>query len=243
MDVTINQVRESSLVSSSRRVLVPSCSLQLQTATDSQGGRRREELLSPHRLTDNHCKAAAVQLHSAPEWPPQATTPRCTCCWTPHPRAPPLGGTLEKVFMASRFQRICSMLAQMGQQAPARRSEVRPERTSTALRPAAALTWGSHRPAAGGGQRWTGDDAAGGLGGPVPQGPHGVTGALVVHGHAVVGRLTHAAVGLAVMAADLLRFPADVLRTERTSGHGGVSACPLEQTRRRDPPVRTEVGV
>lgn len=143
---------------------------------------------------------------------------------------------MEKVFMASRFQRICSMLAQMGQQAPARRSEVRPERTSTTLRPA-ALTWGSHRPAARRGQRWTGDDAAGRLGGPVPEGPHSVTGALVVHSHAVVGGLTHAAVGLAVMAADLLRFPADVLRIEWTSGHGGISACPLEQTCCQDPPV------
>lgn len=50
--------------------------------------------------------------------------------------------------------------------------------------------------------------------GGVREGPHGVTGTRVVHGHAVREGVAHRAVGLAVVAAHLLRFPAGVLESQ-----------------------------
>lgn len=74
-----------------------------------------------------------------------------------------------------------------------------------------ALTrWGDGL-AARGGERRAGHQAAGRVRGRVSEGPHGVTGAHVVHGHAVGEGVAHRAVGLTVVAADLLRFPAGVL--------------------------------
>lgn len=116
------------------------------------------------------------------------------------------------------------MLAQMGQQAPAKRSEGKPEwgsapRTSIVL--PAALTWGSNRPAARRGQWWTGDNAACRVRGPIQEGSHSVTGTLVIHSYMVGEGVAHGVVGLPIVATDLLRFPADLLRTE----HSRVSAC------------------
>lgn len=120
------------------------------------------------------------------------------------------------------------MLAQMGQQAPVkekrepRRGEEpvwtadTPTKEAAAQHPQwlhsiAALTgWGDGL-AARGGERRAGHQAAGGVRGRVSEGPHGVTGAHVVHGHAVGEGVAHRVVGLAVVAADLLRFPAGVL--------------------------------
>lgn len=77
-----------------------------------------------------------------------------------------------------------------------------------------ALTWWGDRSAAWSGQRWTGDHAACRLWGHIGHGTHGVAGALVVHGHTVREGVTHGVVGLTVMATNLLRLPADILRTE-----------------------------
>lgn len=101
------------------------------------------------------------------------------------------------------------MLAHMGQQAPAERSEVKPELTGHLGHPP-ALTWGGNGPAA---RRWrqTGDDAACRVRGPLSQGPHGVTGALVIHGDTVEDGIADGVVGLSIVATDLPRLPADLL--------------------------------
>lgn len=81
----------------------------------------------------------------------------------------------------------------------------------------AALTWGRNRPAARRGQRRTGDNAACRVRGPIREGPHSVAGPLVIHSHTAGEGVAHAAVGLPVVATDLLRFPAHLLRTEQTT--------------------------
>lgn len=77
-----------------------------------------------------------------------------------------------------------------------------------------ALTRWGDRPAAWRGQWWARNHAARRVGGHVRQGPHSVTGALVVHSHAVREGVTHRVVGLTIMAANLPRFPTGILRTE-----------------------------
>lgn len=80
------------------------------------------------------------------------------------------------------------------------------------LRRCPALTWGSNSPAAWR-RRRTGDNAACRVRGPFRQGPHGVTGALVVHSDPVGEGLTDGVVGLPIVATDLPRLPADLLGT------------------------------
>lgn len=103
------------------------------------------------------------------------------------------------------------MLAHMGQQAPAERSELKLELTGHLCHPP-ALTWGGNGPAA---RRWrqTGDNAACGVGGPLSQGPHGMTGALVIHGDTIGDGIADGIVGLPIVAADLPRLLADLLGT------------------------------
>lgn len=106
------------------------------------------------------------------------------------------------------------MLAHMGQQAPAERSEVKPEwdQLTGHLRRPPALTWGSNSPAARRRQQ-TGDNTACRVWGPISQGPHGMTGALVIHGDTVGEGITDGVVGLPIVATDLPRLPADLLGT------------------------------
>lgn len=148
------------------------------------------------------------------------------------------------MFICSLFQRICSMLAHIGQQAPGKRSEVRGQGLSQYtlqnycvkgkthqvthqkysesyfipsngdLSVISALTRWGDRPAAWRGQWWARNHAARRVGGHVRQGPHSVTGALVVHSHAVREGVTHRVVGLTIVAANLPRFPTGILRTE-----------------------------
>lgn len=136
------------------------------------------------------------------------------------------------------------MLAHIGQQAPGKRSEVRGQGLSQYtlqnycvkgkthqvthqkysesyfipsngdLSVISALTRWGDRPAAWRGQWWARNHAARRVGGHVRQGPHSVTGALVVHSHAVREGVTHRVVGLTIVAANLPRFPTGILRTE-----------------------------
>lgn len=76
------------------------------------------------------------------------------------------------------------------------------------------LTWRGDRPAAWRWQRWARDNAARRVWSHVRQRSYSMTGALVVHSHAVREGFTHSVVGLAVMAAHTLRFPAGLLRRE-----------------------------
>lgn len=136
--------------------------------------------------------------------------------------------TLEKVFICSLFQRICSILAHIGQQAPTKRSEVmdyfksspgcscRTQQSCYNLFSKCdfcrALTWWSDRLAARSGQRRAGNPAASRVRGHVRHCSHSVAGALIIHSHAVGEGVTHRVVGLAVVAANLLRLLTGILR-------------------------------